>query len=467
MQNQIASHYANKLRRQFDKTLWESLFLSYLDKKSFPKQQLKVLIEQEFSKSIQCPLSFYSLLKKLFSLIFYTRLFPYSYEELVFPLLQKTMQRKYPKDFQPIFALQNIIHYLSTLQMEEISPKYLKDGMTFFSSDELAPSLQLPDMKYNLELSLYWKILGVLQNDQSLIQAADKILSWHGNWLDDQSELIYTLWALPGTEKKETNLLFFLLTDSPKKSLFSETFPYFLIAISFLYHEVFSNFSKRKSFINQQIEPSDPATFNYQTKDLSYIVTLRGVNSGLGYMRAGTFSILSFGPHQYPVQNKAEFGIFRTYGLDRQRFENVIKTKDTFSGWAPLCQQYAGDLYSVQPSTKWMYIQALLVSEDVWKLSLRFIGLNIQEKIGFCFFVRAASSFFDQTELSSKESKKIFSSSDSIFFYTLSKKVVFKTSTAKQIIMDTQNKYWDEDFFLTYVVRGDEPTLNVEIQVSN
>jgi len=464
MRNWIASYYIKKLKQKFDKTFWESLFISYIDKKTFPKQKLKLFIEQEFSTDFEDPLSFYKLLKKFFSLIFYTRLFPYSYEDLLVPLFKKIMQKKYTEDYQPIFALQNLICYLITLHFEKITPKYLADGMTFFSANDAILSLQLPDIRYNLELAMYWKIFAILQNDEKLTEGADHILSWHLNWLDHEDRPIYTLWSSP---EKESNLLFSFLTKKEIKLDLPEKLPFFLIAISLLYDEVFANFSKQSSFMDRQLAPLDKATLLYQKGDGKCVFTLRGINTGLGYIQKDAFSILSFGPHGYPIENKYDFGIFRTDSLHRQQFENVIKTKESLSGWAPLCLHDFDASSFDKPSKTWMYMQALVVAEDIWKLSIRFMGLQLQDEVGFCFFIRALSSFFNQIKIYPRDSKKISTHADTIFFYTLSKKIIFKSKASKKMIIDTKKQYWDEDFFLTYIIRGDEPTLNVEIQVSN
>ncbi|PIS01669.1 MAG: hypothetical protein COT84_01105 [Chlamydiae bacterium CG10_big_fil_rev_8_21_14_0_10_35_9] len=466
MKDEITSFFSKKLRHTFDSNTWESLFLFYVDKKVFPKQQITNFIESEFASIEKTPILYYQQLKKLCSLLIFTRGFPYSYDDLFEGLVKRILEKKFPPSFQPIYALQSLISYHYYLQADKFDPVLHNSGMSYFNIEGGMSDLLMPNIKHNYELIIFWVILGVLKNDQNLLEKSQKLFQWQKRCLDKSGNPIKSIWSSPYNLQDDSALLLHQLVSGhihEIDQLSFSYFPYFEIAISLWFLEVRSNFSKGDLFNQSFNLEEDPASVFIDQNGLKGLMTLRGVNSGFGYMEKDDFAIVSFGPELLPTKEKRGYGIYRACPLKRNGFDNIIKSDSYIRGWAPLScfDQNSGS--TAYPSDVYIEFEGKF-DLNKFVLNFNFYNLGKSQTIGFSFFTKASScEVVDVDFLKSSDSQKICSKSNKIFFYSSCQKILFQTKNFTNLIVSPKNKYWNENFHLTYFIKGDNPTLNVEI----
>ncbi len=121
-------------------------------------------------------------------------------------------------------------------------------------------------------------------------------------------------------------------------------------------------------------------------------LTYQGDHTGLGKIDFKQISVVSMGPHYFPLGELARFGIFRS-GED---LSDIEMNRDKIGGWTKLV---AGDRPFGSGAT-WIYFSAEKEPKKI-KLSASFENGKGEDPFAFVFFIKA-----DSIKLSDKKIAK-------------------------------------------------------------
>ncbi|MCH9613973.1 MAG: hypothetical protein SP1CHLAM54_09820 [Chlamydiia bacterium] len=129
----------------------------------------------------------------------------------------------------------------------------------------------------------------------------------------------------------------------------------------------------------QNVHVNQTGIASFECGRLKGQFSLEGVHGGFGSVDAQSASIVTMGPHFFPLGVSDLYGIYRTKGS----VEDVQISNDPFAfkGWTRLAHKQ-------KPSDLWMEVVAS-TDKDKLKLSVKFLNFTDFSPISIAFFVRA------------------------------------------------------------------------------
>lgn len=131
--------------------------------------------------------------------------------------------------------------------------------------------------------------------------------------------------------------------------------------------------------LSQKVQVDQSAIASFAVGRLKGQLSLEGVHGGFGHIQAKGASIVTMGPHFFPLGLSDLYGIYRT----KDSFDDVHIAKDPFAfkGWTRLAHKQ-------KPSDLWMEVSAKEDGETL-KLSVKFLHFTDFSPVSMVFFVKA------------------------------------------------------------------------------
>ena len=319
------------------------------------------------------------------------------------------------------------------------------------------------------------KILAPVQFDSGAV-LAEAGYSWQEGRVPLLPELcqLVLLWALNGLNVASSRLANWLLPYLEFKTLWASERRYdkieFYLSAHLFYkfiggsHQAALCMSEAKDALVQtqgQIDPffielekliSPPSLENFknipdpelgvwsQSQDGGgYTISLTGHNTSLGSLKTRFVDICAFGPQVYPLIDSRGFGVHGVHSSQPNETR----------GWTRCYGQ----------TDAWM--------EVIWKemnLTVRFMGLGLEKKMAFVFYVKGETAQIDSVLFRPKSLQR---------YSGVAKSVVFKDLTlecphprkVELIPLAGEGCFWGTDFLLAFEISPFEPTASFSFLV--
>lgn len=376
--------------------------------------------------------------------------------------------------------------FAAGLPLPDPSPHVLEGGAIPISIDDYSPFLALPYQPQHLELGVFLILLALWTHEPKLIESALSVAKWQLQLLDQACNPLKGLFARAQDENSfETLFLLSLLfkgidrlVEDPLFLALGDQFelkwraltvassvevaPLWVLIEPFLISHPASAASDALPEAPSVSKILDVSTGLVGKRSLrqNIFCTLHGGYTGLGSIRIDDVELLTYGPHYWPLEEVAGFGIEANHLSQQGVKKNYIHlSRDGFvaRGCVRMVDQPPLQLGGMK---RFRGIWLELVQEfkpPFLEIDVAFLGLAGFEGVFFTFFVKANSCKIMGSEI---PLSTLVTSSSSLVVEGETGKMMLEPlwadSQLQVLSLKGQKEVWGADWLIAYPLRPEQ-----------
>jgi len=498
-QEGLKNLYLDKISCKKNLSLHEKAIIDFC--KGIPpleSDSIKELSKESFSLDVTTP---WDLVDKWRKLLMLNSLLP-QFEESnslkisQYQLTRKLSRKPFWEECQLIEAYRQLNSYLNGFSSKSLPLQQLESGASLLNSGGHWSWAEIPHCRFHAELASLWVVLGTLLEDDRYINAAVKAAKWQLNTLshdffpfeglfiqeEDASLVALLTWNY---------LLFSSISHLPDLAYFKVAADKQLTYLQSACENQFDEFPVESLFIETLIKNDSKTVKTVQKYDLpsgildphTNLVGLRsssfnvvcshfGGRTGLGAIKTKDVSVLSYGPHHFPLADCRGFGIeggaISTQKQVKPKLAADIKEfslKRSVRIVSPPTENGSHDLFRNSPhSGIWADVHQSF-SHDKLNLDTLFYGFNSLDSIAFSFFVKASGCYLENgISLKPNSFDRYWDKSQTVYLKgvkgELQINLLGPESELQIIPLSGGKNFWGADFLLAYSLTKERPAYS-------
>lgn len=377
-------------------------------------------------------------------------------------------------------------YFAASLPLPDSSPDVLEGGAIPISIDDYSPFLALPYQPQHLELGVFLTLLALWTREPKLIESTLSVAKWQLQLLDQACNPLKGLFARAQDENSfETLFLLSLLfkgidrlVEDPLFLALGNQFelkwraltvassveiaPLWVLIEPFLISHPASTASDALPEAPSVSKILDVSTGLVGKRSLgeNIFCTLHGGYTGLGSIRMDDVELLTYGPHYWPLEEAAGFGIEANHLTQKGVKKNYMHlSQDGFvaRGCVRMVDQPPLQLGGMK---RFRGIWLELVQEfkpPFLEIDVAFLGLAGWEGVFFTFFVKATSCKMTGSEI--PLSTLVTSSSPLVLEGETGRMMLeplWADSQLRVLSLKGEKKVWGADWLIAYPLRPEQ-----------
>lgn len=429
---------------------------------------------------------------------------------------------------QYVRSLIALNHVLGGLPIPNVGIHLLESGAALISSRDYCPWLSLPFSPQHFELGIFLSLLNLLNDTEvDLRESVLKIARWQMNTLDHsckpqsglfvreiEGDVINQLWtsyllfrcaALFDPDSsflKMSHRSFEELKQHFQKQDSAAPILWLLIdkwldghktqsrghlfqlnrddlvtkAMNVAHSESDSQREplppEREFSLQENIYDPSTALVGVRYPDREVICTLHGVQTGLGTLRQKDVSIVTYGPHYYPLSDCQRFGIqgnaLTDNGIRRSQIE-MQNQSFSIQGCVRLLDEPSTDESCLGKFRGiWIDISQTLES-SIFSVKASFLCLDPIEGVAFTFFIKALKYSVHSRTYSKGKLEKYEGENAPILFEgktgCVNLKALNYEGKIEVIPLAGEHNFWEADFLVSYPIKDLQKQIEWQIEL--
>ncbi len=480
----LAVIFRKYYRTHFSLDEWSEELFSYLHDKRIQKMKVCELLKSLEKESTSYQHRVESL-KGFISVLLFTYPFCASYKEHLVPFAKRLLQKTIFDDFSLVIVMKKVISYF--LELKEDSSKI---AFSLVPEEKLyLDEYRFPSPLMNIQTALLCSLLAVIKKEEGAKESALKIADFYYELLDEDRYPYLGFWS-KDFEHKESELLlsYYLLFYSSYHLLHQKRFehtyshllkraeekiaikkikaPIFLTLLSIFINKIKkeppANFEEKEHSPKALIFQPDYALIGCKSEQMSALLTLNGIGTGIGSLQSKDIYIKTFGPQSFPLDGSKGFGIFSP--ASKESFKDFSFTENSLKGWLRICkkEEATDGKVHILPDKIWMHVDSKIAFNKI-DLNVLFEGLT-KEKMSFAFFINAQELKVQNRIIHPKSLDRFEGKNTNVQIE--GKTSSLQLSTEKEQIFHVlplagEGFYWDADFLIA--IEATEEPLSLSI----